>query len=146
MFVWYYSLHLIWEEMEAIKKFWGWKICLVYAYFFKHLSLSILISFMLIKNISVLLFTNILSTLRLTWQYLIILTITFLPIYGNYCLLYGVQIIRTCFEAFETKKITPTERNSKHLSSSATLSRASTVFPKNFYNDFFTNRSGNDPL
>ena len=30
--------------MEAIKK------CLVYAYFFKHLSLSMLISFMLIKK------------------------------------------------------------------------------------------------
>ena len=31
-------------------KLWGWKICLVYAYFCKHLSLSMLISFMLINK------------------------------------------------------------------------------------------------
>ena len=52
-FVWYYSLHLIWEEMEAIKKFWDGEICLiclVYACFFKHQSLSMLISLMLIKK------------------------------------------------------------------------------------------------
>ena len=48
--MYYYSLQLIWEEMEATKKFWDRKIWLIYAYFFKHLSLSILISFMLIEK------------------------------------------------------------------------------------------------
>ena len=36
------------KKWKPLKKFWGWKICLVYAYFLKHLSLSMLISFMLI--------------------------------------------------------------------------------------------------
>ena len=44
------SIHLIWKEMEAMRKFWGWKICLVYACFFKHLSLIMLITFMHIKK------------------------------------------------------------------------------------------------
>ena len=44
--VWYYFLNLIWEEMAVRKKFWGWEICL----FFKHVNLSMLISFMLTKN------------------------------------------------------------------------------------------------
>ena len=35
-----------WKQL----KFWGWIICLVYAYFFKHLSLSMLISFLLTKK------------------------------------------------------------------------------------------------
>ena len=30
------------KKWKRLKKFWGWKICLVYAYFFKHLSLSML--------------------------------------------------------------------------------------------------------
>ena len=38
------------KKWKRLKKFWGWKICLVYAYFFKHLSLSMLVSFMLIKK------------------------------------------------------------------------------------------------
>ena len=38
------------KKWKRLKKFWGWKICLVYAYFFKHLSLSMLTSFMLIKK------------------------------------------------------------------------------------------------
>ena len=38
------------KKWKRLKKFWGWKICLVYAYFFKHLSLSMLISFMFIKK------------------------------------------------------------------------------------------------
>ena len=42
------------KKWKRLKKFWGWKICLIYAYFFKHLSLSMLISFMLIKKKSVL--------------------------------------------------------------------------------------------
>ena len=42
------------KKWKRFKKFWGWKICLVYAYFFKHLSLSMLINFMLIKKKSVL--------------------------------------------------------------------------------------------
>ena len=41
------------KKWKRLKKFWGWKICLVYAYFFKHLSLSMLISLMLIKKKSV---------------------------------------------------------------------------------------------
>ena len=41
------------KKWKRLKKFWGWKICLVYAHFFKHLSLSMLISFMLIKKRSV---------------------------------------------------------------------------------------------
>ena len=36
------------KKEKRLKKFWRWKICLVYVYFFKHLSLSMLISFMLI--------------------------------------------------------------------------------------------------
>ena len=36
--------------MEAIKKNWCWRICLVYAYFFKHLCLGMLISFMIIRK------------------------------------------------------------------------------------------------
>ena len=38
------------KKWKRLKKFWGWKIWLVYAYFFKHLSLSMLIRFMLIKK------------------------------------------------------------------------------------------------
>ena len=38
------------KKWKRSKKFWGWKICLVYAYFLKHLSLSMLISLMLIKK------------------------------------------------------------------------------------------------
>ena len=38
------------KTWRQLKKFWGWKICLVYAYFFKHLSLSMLTSFILIKK------------------------------------------------------------------------------------------------
>ena len=38
------------KKWKGLKKLWGWKICLVYAYFFKHLSLSMLIRFMLIKR------------------------------------------------------------------------------------------------
>ena len=37
------------KTWKQLKKFWSWKICLVYAYFFKHLSLSMFISFMLIS-------------------------------------------------------------------------------------------------
>ena len=37
-------------KWKRLKKFWGWKTCLVYAYFFKHLNLSMLISFMLTKK------------------------------------------------------------------------------------------------
>ena len=49
--MWYYSLHLIWEEMEAIKKILRLENMLrIYVYFVKHLSVSILISFMLIKE------------------------------------------------------------------------------------------------
>ena len=47
--MWYYSLHLIWEETEAII-FRRLENMLVYSYFLKHLSLSTLISFMLIKK------------------------------------------------------------------------------------------------
>ena len=38
------------NKWKRLKKFWGRKICLVYAYLFKHLSLSMLIRFMLIKK------------------------------------------------------------------------------------------------
>ena len=38
------------KKWKRLKKFWGWKIRLVYPYFFKHLSLSMLISFTLIKK------------------------------------------------------------------------------------------------
>ena len=38
------------KKWKQLNKFWGWKICLIYAYFFKHPSISMLISFMLIKN------------------------------------------------------------------------------------------------
>ena len=38
------------KKWKWLKKFWGWKMCLVYAYFSKHLSLSMLISFMLWKK------------------------------------------------------------------------------------------------
>ena len=38
------------KKWKRLKKFWGWKICLVYAYIFKHLSLSMPTSFMLIKK------------------------------------------------------------------------------------------------
>ena len=38
------------KKWKRLKKFSGWKTCLVYAYFFKHLRLSMLISFMLIKK------------------------------------------------------------------------------------------------
>ena len=38
------------EKWKRLKKFWGRKICLVYAYFFKHLSLSTPLSFMLKKK------------------------------------------------------------------------------------------------
>ena len=37
-------------KWKRLKKFWGWKTCLVYAHFFKHLNLSMLISFMLPKK------------------------------------------------------------------------------------------------
>ena len=38
------------KKEKRWKKFWGWKICLVYSYFSKHLSLSMLISFAHIKK------------------------------------------------------------------------------------------------
>ena len=38
------------KKWKRLKKFWSWKICLVYPYFFKHLSLSMPISFMLIEK------------------------------------------------------------------------------------------------
>ena len=39
------------KKWKRLKNFWGWKICLIYAYFFKHLNnLSILVSFTLIKK------------------------------------------------------------------------------------------------
>ena len=38
------------KKWKRSKKFWDWKICLVYAYFFKKLSLSMLITFILIKK------------------------------------------------------------------------------------------------
>ena len=38
------------KRWKRLKKFWSWKICLVYPYFFKHLSLSMPISFMLIEK------------------------------------------------------------------------------------------------
>ena len=38
------------QKWKRLEKFCGWKICLVYAYSFKHLSLSMLKSFMLIKK------------------------------------------------------------------------------------------------
>ena len=38
------------KKWKRLEKFWGWKIYLVYAYYFKHLSLSMLIDFMLIKK------------------------------------------------------------------------------------------------
>ena len=47
--MWYYSLHLIWEEMEEIKKILRLGN-MVYAYCLKNLRLSMLISFIRIKE------------------------------------------------------------------------------------------------
>ena len=54
------------KKWKLLKKFWGWKICLVYAYFLKHLSSSILVSlsFMLMKCILPSHFRS-----RETWKY-----------------------------------------------------------------------------
>ena len=38
------------KKCKRLKKFWGWKICSVYAYCFKHMSLSMQISFMFITK------------------------------------------------------------------------------------------------
>ena len=38
------------KKCKWLKKFWGWKICSVYAYFFKHMSWSMQISFMFITK------------------------------------------------------------------------------------------------
>ena len=38
------------KKWKRLKKFWGWKICLICAYFFKHLSWNMLVSFILIKK------------------------------------------------------------------------------------------------
>ena len=48
--MWYYSLHMIWEEMETIKKILRVENMLRICLFFKHLNLCMLISFMLIKK------------------------------------------------------------------------------------------------
>ena len=49
-FMWYLCDTWFGKKWKRFKKFWRWEICLVYAYFFKHLSLSMLISFMLTKK------------------------------------------------------------------------------------------------
>ena len=51
------------KQWRRLKKVWGWKICLVYTYFFKHLSSSMLISFMLIKEKSVIILATMLLKL-----------------------------------------------------------------------------------
>ena len=51
------------KQWRRLKKIWGWKICLVYTYFFKHLSSSMLISFMLIKEKSVIILATMLLKL-----------------------------------------------------------------------------------
>ena len=51
------------KKWKRLKKFWGWKICLVHTYFFKHLSLSMLISFILTKEKTVIILATMLLKL-----------------------------------------------------------------------------------